>query len=148
MGLYYEDFREGDIYKSRGRTVTEADVVNFAGISGDFNPLHTDEEFARNTIFGKRIAHGMLGLTVSTGLSQSLGILDDTILAFLSLEWNFRAPVYIGDTLHLEQEVQSRRETSKPDRGLVVFAARLVNQSGETVQEGARTVLVRRKSPA
>ena len=145
MGLYFEEFEVGQLFKSRGRTVTEADIVNFAGLSGDYNPLHTDEEFAKKTIFGKRIAHGMLGLTISTGLSQRLGILDDTIMAFLGLEWNFKGPVFIGDTLCLEQTVKSKRETSKPDRGIIVFEAKLVNQKGEVVQEGTRTVMVRRK---
>lgn len=145
MGLYFEEFEVGQLFKSRGRTVTEADIVNFAGLSGDYNPLHTDEEFAKKTIFGKRIAHGMLGLTISTGLSQRLGILDDTIMAFLGLEWNFKAPVFIGDTLHLEQSVKSKRETSKADRGIIVFEAKLVNQKGEIVQEGTRSVMVRRK---
>jgi len=145
MGLYFEEFEVGQLFKSRGRTVTEADIVNFAGLSGDYNPLHTDEEFAKKTIFGKRIAHGMLGLTISTGLSQRLGILDDTIMAFLGLEWNFKAPVFIGDTLYLEQTVKSKRETSKPDRGIIVFEAKLFNQKGEIVQEGTRSVMVRRK---
>lgn len=145
MGLYYEDFKTGQIFVSRGRTVTEADIVGFAGLSWDVNPLHTDAEFASKTIFGERIAHGMLGLVISTGLSQSLNILDDTILAFLGLNWNFVAPVKIGDTLHIEQTVGEKRETKKPDRGIVVFDSKLINQRGETVQEGARTVMVKRK---
>ena len=145
MGMFFEEFEVGQVFKSRGRTVTEADIVNFAGLSGDYNPLHTDEEFAKKTIFGKRIAHGMLGLTISTGLSQRLGILDDTIMAFLGLEWNFRAPIFIGDTVHLEQTVKSKRETSKPDRGIIVFECKLINQNGEPAQEGTRTVMVRRK---
>jgi acyl dehydratase len=145
MGMFFEEFEVGQVFKSRGRTVTEADIVNFAGLSGDYNPLHTDEEFAKKTIFGKRIAHGMLGLTISTGLSQRLGILDDTIMAFLGLEWSFRAPIFIGDTVHLEQTVKSKRETSKPDRGIIVFESKLINQNGESVQEGSRTVMVRRK---
>ncbi len=145
MGMYFEELEVGQEFQSRGRTITEADVVNFAGLSGDFNPLHTDEEYAKKTIFGKRIAHGALALAISTGLSQSLGILDGTIMAFLGLEWNFHAPVFIGDTLHLDQVVKSKRETSKPDRGIIVFEARMVNQRDEVVQEGTRTIMVRRK---
>ena len=146
MGLYYEDFKTGQTFVSRARTVTEADIVMFAGLSWDLNPLHTDAEFASGSVFGERIAHGMLGLVISTGLSQSLNILDDTILAFLGLNWKFVAPVKIGDTLHLEQSVGEMRETSKPDRGIVVFESKLINQRGEKVQEGTRTVMVKRKS--
>lgn len=136
----------GQTFKTRARTVTETDIVNFAGFSWDTNPLHTDAEFAEKTIFGERIAHGMLGLVISTGLSQSLGILDDTIVAFLELNWKFIAPVKIGDTLHVEQSVIEKRETKKPDRGIIKLEARLINQRGEKVQEGTRTIMVKRKS--
>lgn len=136
----------GQTFKTRARTVTETDIVNFAGFSWDTNPLHTDAEFAEKTIFGERIAHGMLGLVISTGLSQSLGILDDTIVAFLELNWKFLAPVKIGDTLHVEQSVIEKRETKKPDRGIIKLEARLINQRGEKVQEGTRTIMVKRKS--
>jgi len=146
MGLFFEDFHVGQSFISRGRTVTEADIVQFAGLSWDVNPLHTDAEFASKTIFGQRIAHGMLGLVISTGLSQSLNILDDTIMAFLGLEWKFLMPVMIGDTLHIEQSVSELRETKKPDRGIVIFDSKLINQRGETVQQGSRTVMVKRKT--
>jgi acyl dehydratase len=136
----------GQTFKTRARTVTETDIVNFAGLSWDTNPLHTDAEFAEKTIFGERIAHGMLGLVISTGLSQSLGILDDTIVAFLELNWKFLAPVKIGDTLHVEQTVIEKRETKKPDRGIIKLEAILINQRGEKVQEGTRTIMVKRKS--
>lgn len=136
----------GQTFKTRARTVTETDIVNFAGFSWDTNPLHTDAEFAEKTIFGERIAHGMLGLVISTGLSQSLGILDDTIVAFLELNWKFLAPVKIGDTLHVEQTVIEKRETKKPDRGIIKLEARLINQRGQKVQEGTRTIMVKRKS--
>lgn len=145
MGMFFEEFEIGQVFRSRGRTVTEADVVNFSYLSWDHNPLHTDEEFAKKTIFGKRIAHGMLSLAISTGLSQQLGILDDTIMAFLGIEWKFVAPVFIGDTLTLVQQVAEKRETSKPDRGIIVFEAKLANQKNDVVQEGKRTVMVRRK---
>ena len=145
MGKYYEEFEPGEVYTTKARTVTEADIVNFAALSWDTNPLHTDKEFASKTPFGERIAHGMLGLVISTGLSQSLGILDDTIIAFLGLEWRFTAPVKIGDTLHMTQTVREKRETKKPDRGIIVLDAKLVNQRGETVQEGSRTLMIKRK---
>lgn len=146
MGLYFEEFEVGQTFKTRARTVTEADIVNFAGLSWDTNPLHTDAEFAGQTIFGARIAHGMLGLVISTGLSQSLGILDDTIVAFLELNWKFLAPVKIGDTLHVEQTIIEKRVTGKPDRWIIKIESRLINQRGEKVQEGTRTIMVKRKT--
>jgi len=145
-GLFFEDFNLGDRWKTKGRTVTEADIVNFAGISGDFNRLHMDEEFAKGTIFGRRIAHGLLGLAISSGMSQGLGIMEGTIMAFLGLSWEFLKPIFIGDTVHLEVEVAELRETSKQDRGIVTFGTELVNQNGDVVQKGTRKIMVRRKS--
>lgn len=146
MGLFYEEFEIGRMFTTRSRTVTEVDIVQFAQFSWDTNPLHTDAEFASKTIFGERIAHGMLGLVISSGLSQSLGILDGTIVAFIELKWKFAAPVKIGDTLHVVQTVSEKRETKKPDRGIIVLSAKLINQRGETVQEGTRTMMVKRRT--
>jgi acyl dehydratase len=144
-GLYFEDFEPGMRWISKGRTVTEADVVNFAGISGDFNPLHTNEQYAKTTIFGRRVAHGVLGVALMTGLNQDLGITEETMHAFVGLEWEFLRPVFIGDTLHLELEVVSRRESKKPDRGIVIFDAKMVNQHGEVAQKGIRKMLMKRR---
>ncbi|MEW5945217.1 MAG: MaoC/PaaZ C-terminal domain-containing protein [bacterium] len=145
-GLFYEEFNEGDEYVSPGRTITEADIVMFAGLSGDYNPLHTDAEFARETIFGGRIAHGLLVLSISTGLIARTGILAGTAMAFLGInEWKFTAPVLIGDTVHVKQTVESKRETKKADRGVVTFRSQVINHKGEAVQEGLRTIMVRRK---
>jgi len=143
-GLYYEDFEIGTRYISKGRTVTESDVVNFAGISGDFNPLHTDEQYAKTTIFGRRIAHGALGIAIMTGLNQSLGITVGTMHAFLGLEnWDFHKPIFMGDTLHLELEVASKRETKKTDRGIVNFTCQIINQHNEVIQSGVRKMLMK-----
>ena len=101
-GYYLEDFEIGKCYESVGRTITEADVVNFAGVSGDFNPLHMDDEFAKNNMFGKRVAHGALGLIISTGLSNQMGIFEGTTIAFLEMTAKYLAPLCIGDTVHLE----------------------------------------------
>ncbi len=144
-GRYWEEFDTGESFKTRGRTVTEADIVNFAGLSGDFNQLHTDAEYAKGTIFGERIAHGMLGLVIASGLMQSLELYNDTLMAFLGLEWRFTAPIKIGDTVHLEQTITEKRETKKPDRGIVALEAKLVNQRGEVVQEGIRRIMLMRK---
>ena len=143
--MFFEDFEIGQSFTTKRRTITEADIVNFAGFSGDFNPLHMDEVFARSTPFGRRIAHGMAVLSISTGLGQSLGIFDGTIMAFLGLEWRFIKPVFIGDTIHGIQTVSEKRETSKPDRGIIIMEAKVVNQSGEVVQQGTRTVMIRKR---
>jgi acyl dehydratase len=145
-GRYWEELEVGERFITRGRTVTEADIINFAGLSGDWNQLHTDAEFARGTVFGERIAHGMLGLVIASGLMQSLELYNDTLIAFLGLTWRFAAPVRIGDTVHLEQTITKKRETRKPDRGIITITARLINQRGEVVQEGERDIMLMRKT--
>jgi len=142
---YFEDFHLGQEFVTKARTVTEADVVNFAALSWDTNPLHTDSEFAKKTIFGERIAHGMLGLVIHAGLSQMLGIMEGTIMAFLGMTWNFHLPIKIGDTIHVVQQVKELRETSKADRGILTFEKKLLNQEGEVVQTGTTTVLLARR---
>ncbi|MFO8057704.1 MAG: MaoC/PaaZ C-terminal domain-containing protein [bacterium] len=145
-GLFYEDLEEGASYVSKARTVTEADVVNFAGISGDFNELHMNDEHAKKTAFGKRIAHGMLGLSICSGLVQQLDLYNDTLVAFLGLNWSFKKPIFIGDTVHAVQTIKSKRETRNPARGIVVLETSLKNQDGEVVQEGERTVMIRTRA--
>ena len=145
---HYEEFSVGERFSTRARTITEADIVSFAGLSGDFNPLHTDEEYARKTPFGKRVAHGLLGLAVHSGLVQGLGITEGTLVAFLGLTWSFKAPIFIGDTIRVVQSVESLRETRNPERGIVVFACTVLNQRGETVQEGNKTLMIRRRPPS
>lgn len=146
--LYFEEFEVGEYFETRGRTITEADIVAFAGLSWDFNSIHTDAEYAKNSIFGERIAHGALGFVVHTGLSAALGHLTDTIVAFMGMTWNFHLPIKIGDTIHVEQNVKSKKATNKPDMGIIVFDTRLVNQKGEVVQQGDKTVFVRKKGQA
>jgi len=145
-GLFYEDLEEGATYSTKSRTVTEADIVNFAGISGDFNELHMNEEHARKTAFGKRIAHGMLGLAICSGLVQQLDLYNDTLVAFLGLNWGFKKPIFIGDTVYAEQTIKSKRLSKDPQRGIVVLETRLKNQDGEVVQEGERTVMIRTRN--
>jgi len=144
-GAFYEDLEVGASYTTKSRTVTEADIVNFAGVTGDFNEIHMSEEFAQKTPFGKRIAHGMLGLSMSMGLVQQLNLYQETVIAFLGLTWNFKGPILIGDTIHVVQSIKSKRETKNPERGIVVWEGRIINQRGEVVQEGERTLLVMRK---
>lgn len=141
---YFEDIEVGEEYESPGRTVTESDIVLFAGLSGDYNILHTDAEFMKRSIFGERIAHGLLGLTIQAGLFTRATRPYATI-AFSSLRWKFRNPIKIGDTIHLRARVASKRETDKPDRGVIVVARTVINQRGEVVQEGETELVVERR---
>ena len=142
-GLTFDQFQLGDRYISQSRTVTEADVVTFAGLSGDFNPLHTDAEFGRKTPFGERIAHGMLIAAMSTGMANWTGVFEGTTLALMEQVIRYKGAVRFGDTVHLELEVLEKKPTSKPDRGVVRFAARVCNQRQETVIDGEWTLLMK-----
>lgn len=142
LDRYFEEYAVGERWVSRGRTITEADVVNFAGFSGDWFSLHVDAEYAARTRFGRRVAHGMLVLSAGTGL---LRIDPDRVVAFYGMDRvRFTAPVYIGDTIHLELEVEGLEERG-PGDGLVVVGQRIVNQRGETVAVATLRMLVRRR---
>lgn len=143
QGHYFEEFEIGDVIESVGRTITETDVVLFAGLSGDYNQLHTDAEFAKGTLFGERIAHGLLGLSAASGLAQRLGFIEGTAQAFTSLEWKFRGPIMFGDTIHARFEITKKREMLRLGGGFVTLAVTVLNQRDETVQKGTWTVLVK-----
>ncbi len=147
-GLYYEELEIGTTVETAGRTVTESDIVTFAGLSGDQNPLHTDAVYAAQTPFGARIAHGMLGLSIATGLSDRLGFLEGTVEAFIGLEWKFRAPIFIGDTIHARITIKEKRKMPGYHGGFVTLEVVLLNQEGKRVQKGRWTVLVRARPPA
>lgn len=142
---YFEEFSLGQEFITKARTVTEADVVNFAALSWDTNQLHTDVEFAKRTTYGERIAHGMLGIVIHSGLSQMLGIMEGTILAFLGMTWHFHLPIKIGDTVHVVQRVKEIRESTKEGRGIVTFEKELINQRDEVIQTGTTTVLLAKR---
>lgn len=141
---YFEDVEVGDEYTSPGRTVTEADIVLFAGLSGDYNVLHTDAEYMKSSLFGERIAHGLLGLSIQQGLldrvvpGQSLGPLA-------GVKWKFKGPIKIGDTIRVRARVLAKTETSKPDRGLITLERTVLNQRDEVVQEGETDLMVERR---
>jgi 3-hydroxybutyryl-CoA dehydratase len=144
--LFFEDFELGMKVASAGRTVTEHDVAAFAGLSGDFNQIHTDAEFARATPFGQRIAHGLLGLSIASGLAVQTGILGANVIAFREVgEWKFVKPVFIGDTIRVEMEVVETKAFPRLGGGLVTILANVQNQGGETTMKGTWTVLVRFK---
>ena len=142
-GLYLEDFEVGKEYFSPARTVTEADVTNFAGISGDFNPLHTDEEFAKQNLFGTRIAHGALGFIISTGLSNQMGIYEGTTIAFMECTVKYPAPLKIGDTIHCVIVPTEVRHSSKPGKGILKQNLKLINQDGTTVMESDQVLMMK-----
>jgi acyl dehydratase len=144
--LYFEDVEVGFHFETASRTVTEADLVAFAGISGDFNPLHTDAVFAAQTMYGERIAHGALVLSLATGLRQRAGIFDGTLLGLVEIRrWRFRAPVRIGDTIRVRNEVTELRPSPKPDRGVMVQRVEVVNQADEVANDGELVLLLKRR---
>lgn len=143
-GLFFEDFQLGQKVSSAGRTVTEHDVVTFAGLSGDFNQIHTDAEFAKTTPFGQRISHGVLGLSIATGLAVQTGVLGANVMAFREIgEWKFVKPIFFGDTIHVEMEVTEVKALPRLGGGSVTLLAKVNNQTNDTTMKGTWTVLVK-----
>ncbi len=144
-GTWFSDFEVGHAYTSCGRTVTETDVVQFAGISGDFNPLHTDATFAEQTPFGQRIAHGMLVTSISTGLGQTLGIFEGTTMALMEQTFKYKGPVFFGDTVRMTLTVEELHPSSKGGKGVVKFRSDVRKQDDSVVNTGTWTVMFRDK---
>lgn len=144
--LFLEDLAEGQVYESAGRTITEADVVAFAGVSGDWNQIHTNVEYARETPYGQRVVYGLLTLSVMTGLLDRTGLFSGTTIAMLGVDWRFAAPVFIGDTLSFRLTIKGVRRISRGDRGVVQRHFELRNQRGDTVGEGRLDAMVRVRS--
>jgi len=144
-GLYFEEFEVGYEIVSAGRTITEADIVSFAALTGDWTQIHVNADYAKDTMFGQRVAHGLLGLSIAAGLGAQLGFIEETVLAFRSLEWKFSAPIFIGDTIHLKATVKETKELKKLGGGSIVFEMRLLNQEGKIVQKGTWSVLMKSK---
>src|SRR5262249_36158118 len=145
LGLYLEDFEIDRTHRTRGRTVGEGDVSLFAGLVGDHNPLHVDEEFSRNSIFGGRVAHGPLVLSSVIGLMSQLNWIDGTALGLLSVSWDFKAPVKLGDTISAKVTPLDARPTRTPGRGVLKIGFEVLNQREETVQVGSITLLMQRR---
>lgn len=141
-GRYFEEFQVGDVVVSAGRTITETDVVLFAGLAGDYNQIHTDAEYARQAMFGRRVAHGLLGLSVASGLANRLGFIEGTVLAFRELTWKFSLPIFIGDTVHVVATVAETKEMRRLGGGAVILDVRLLNQEDKVVARGQWNVLV------
>jgi acyl dehydratase len=143
MGLHFEEFQVGDSVTSATRTITETDVVNFAALSGDWNLIHTDAEYSKSHPFGQRVAHGLLILSIASGLSVRLGFLEETTLAFRSIDWKMQRPVVIGDTIHVRITVEETKAMARLGGGLVNFKVEVINQKGEICQKGNWEMLVK-----
>jgi 3-hydroxybutyryl-CoA dehydratase len=144
-GMCFEDFAIGDTATSVGRTVTETDVVNFAALSGDWNQIHTDVEFAAGTMYKERIAHGLLVLSIASGLAVRMGFMEGTVQAFMGLDWQFRGPTKIGDTVRVHAEVTELKPMPRLNGGLVTFRMQILNQRDEIVHRGTWLVLMKSK---
>ncbi|MGD2178276.1 MAG: MaoC/PaaZ C-terminal domain-containing protein [Anaerolineae bacterium] len=142
-GLYFEELEVGDSIETPARTVTESDVMRFAGLSGDHNQLHTDAEYAKETMFGERVAHGLLGVSIVSGLISRMGFGERTVEAFTSLDWKFRGPIKFGDTIRGRFVVKRKKKVARLGGGFVIFDAVVLNQEDEVVQKGAWTLLIK-----
>ncbi len=141
LHLYFDDVAVGQEWRSPGRTVTEADVVNYAGLSGDFNPIHIDHEFAKTTPFRRPVAHGLLVWAISSGLGVNAPPMRT--MAFLGIrDWQFKEPVFIGDTIHLASKVLEKEARARGRRGVITWHRQILNQAGKVVQEGVTLTLV------
>jgi len=147
-GRFFDEWVEGEEYVTPSRTLTETDVVMFAAMTGDYNELHTSEEFMRNSQFGKRIVHGLLGLAISHGLLSRTGFLEGAAIAFLEIDsWKFEAPLFFGDTIRVKIKVTEKKPSkSKPDRGIVKLFLEIVKQDGTVAQSGFKTIMIKRAS--
>jgi acyl dehydratase len=145
MSLQYADLHVGLTFRSPGRTITDADLVSFAGLTGDFSELHTSDVYAKNSQFKRRVAHGMLGLAYAHGLMWArTGELRDTAIAFLGInEWKFVAPIFVGDTIFVDYRIGDLRESkSKPTQAIATFDVSVVNERGDVLQRGKKALLV------
>lgn len=142
-GKYFEEFEVGQKVITPARTVTEADITNFAGLSGDYTQIHTDAEFSKSIPFGQRVAHGLLVLSIASGLATRVGLLEGTVLAFREItEWKFSRPTLIGDTVHVVLEVTDKKSFPRLGGGLVSIVLDVKNQKNESVMKGTWSVLV------
>ncbi|HTI46659.1 MAG TPA: MaoC/PaaZ C-terminal domain-containing protein [Casimicrobiaceae bacterium] len=145
LGYRYDDLHVGMSFRSPGRTITEADIVGFAGLTGDYSELHTSDVYAKHSQFGRRVAHGMLGLAFAHGLMwPRTGELRETAVAFLGIsDWRFVGPIFVGDTLFVDYRIAELRDSrSKPTQAIATFDVELVNQDGQVVQRGRKALLV------
>ncbi|WP_324132023.1 MaoC/PaaZ C-terminal domain-containing protein [Bosea sp. (in: a-proteobacteria)] len=145
LGYRYDDLSVGMRFRSPGRTITDADLVGFSGLTGDYSELHTSDVYAQSSQFGRRVAHGMLGLAYAHGLMWArTGELRETAVAFLGIDgWRFVGPVFVGDTIFVDYELAELRDSrSRPTQAIATFEVKVVNQDGTLVQQGRKALLV------
>ncbi|MDY6969382.1 MAG: MaoC/PaaZ C-terminal domain-containing protein [Spirochaetota bacterium] len=145
---YFDDLSIGDNTTSASRTITEADIVNFAGLSGDYNPIHIDNTYAEKSPFKQRIAHGLLVLSIASGLFTTTDLnlsMKGSLIALMDVKCQFKNPVFIGDTIHVVAEIKEKKETSKGDRGVIIMERNVFKQNGDIVQKIEATLMMRRK---
>jgi acyl dehydratase len=142
-GLYFEEFAIGDTIISPARTITEADIVAFAALSGDWTAIHTDAVSAAKGAYGERVAHGLLGLAIASGLAVRLGFIEGTAIAFRELEWKFSAPIKISDTIHIRAEVTEKKAVPRLGGGIVGLSVEVANQRNEVTQRGSWRMLIK-----
>ncbi len=142
-GLYFEEFEVGQRMSTAGRTITEADVVNFAGVSADYNLIHTNIEYSADSFYEQRVAHGLLVLSVASGLAMRTGVMEGTVIAWRDIrDWRFSQPVFIGDTVHVELEVVETKPIPRLGGGQVNLGVKIFNQDDKTVMKGIWGVLM------
>ena len=145
-GMWFEEFKVGQQIISPGRTITENDIVSFAGISGDYNQIHTNAEFAKKTPFGQRVAHGLLGLSIASGLAMRTGVLEGTVIAFREINnWKFTNPVFIGDTIQVTLNIIETKAIPRLGGGSIIIEIVVKNQRDEVTMKGTWTALVANK---
>jgi len=142
-GLYFEEFSVGQSVKTAGRTIGEDAIFSFAGLSGDYNQIHTDAVFASKTQFGQRVAHGLLGMSIAVGLIMQTGLLEGTVLAFREInEWKFVKPFFIGDTIHALLSISEIKGLPRIGAGALIASVEVLNQKDEVCQRGKLNLLV------
>jgi acyl dehydratase len=144
MGRLFDEFSIGQRFETPSRTITEADIGTFAGLTGDYNPVHTDEVFATATGFGGRIAHGPMGIGIAFGLASRLDLIDGTVVALLGVTWDFKAPMRPGSTIRALIEVVETRNVSNPAHGLLGLSITLVDEADKPLQKGSARLLMRK----
>ncbi|MFQ5943413.1 MAG: MaoC/PaaZ C-terminal domain-containing protein [Anaerolineales bacterium] len=142
-GLYFEEIEVGQKLSTAGRTITEADVVNFAGVSADYNSIHTDVAYSSESFYEQRVAHGLLVLSVASGLAMRTGLMEGTVIAWRDIrDWRFSQPVFIDDTVHVELEVRETKLMPRLGGGQVNLKVKIINQDGKTVMKGDWGMLI------